>query len=237
MRILITNDDGIEGEGLAVLTKAAKKIGDVTVIAPKFEQSGKSHAIEIHKPFEVKRVDYMDGVISYTVDSTPADCVRYALCGLKEKYDLVLSGINCGLNIGEDIVYSGTCGAAFEAAYFGAYAVSVSTEPGGFSGIEPHLESVYRYFKEHGLLGIHPLYNVNIPKSADGIRITRQGGPYFRDNFSDEGNNMVLARGYSAYEERGDLTLDTETVFSGCISITPLSVGRTDETVYRHLTE
>lgn len=235
MRILITNDDGIAGEGLAILTEAAQKIGDVTVVAPKWEQSGKSHAIEIHEPFEVARIDYRPGVVAYTVDSTPADCVRYAFCGLHETFDLVLSGINKGLNIGEDIVYSGTCGAAFEAAYFGVYSVALSTEPNAFEGIEEHLETVYRFFREHALFDVHRLYNVNIPRTVKGIRVTRQGGPYYKDTFSDEGNGMVLAQGYSAYRERGDQTLDTESVFGGYISVTPLSVGRTDESVYQSL--
>lgn len=76
MKILLTNDDGIQSEGLMIVAKWAKKLGDVTVSAPKFEQSGKSHSIDIHNPFEVKKVDYLDGVRAFSVDSSPADCVR-----------------------------------------------------------------------------------------------------------------------------------------------------------------
>lgn len=88
MKILLTNDDGIQSEGLMIVAKWAKKLGDVTVSAPKFEQSGKSHSIDIHNPFEVKKVDYLDGVRAFSVDSSPADCVRFATLGLHETYDL-----------------------------------------------------------------------------------------------------------------------------------------------------
>ena len=119
MKILITNDDGIQSQGLRIVANWAKKLGDVTVCAPKFEQSGKSHSIDIHNPFEVQKVDYADDVRAYSVDSSPADCVRYGVLALGGEFDLVLSGINRGFNLGVDIVYSGTVGAAFEAAYFG----------------------------------------------------------------------------------------------------------------------
>ena len=106
MKILLTNDDGIGAKGISVLANWAKRLGEVTVIAPKSEQSGKSHGINIHSEMEIKAVDFPGAARAFAVDSTPADCVRFALLGLGEKFDLVLSGINCGLNIGTDIVYS-----------------------------------------------------------------------------------------------------------------------------------
>ena len=120
MRILITNDDGINAKGLLPLAQWAQRLGDVTVIAPKVEQSGKSHGIEIHKAFEVKKVDFAPGIEAYSVDSTPADCVRIAILGMKKQFDLVISGINRGLNIGRDTIYSGTVGAIFEANALGS---------------------------------------------------------------------------------------------------------------------
>ena len=104
MRILITNDDGINSPAIKALAIWAKKHGEVTVVAPKIEQSGKSHGIEIIKPIEIEKVDLVDGVTAYSVDSTPADCVRYGIIGLKKEYDLVLSGINRGYNLGKDIL-------------------------------------------------------------------------------------------------------------------------------------
>ena len=129
MRILITNDDGIQGEGLLHLVKWAQKLGEVVVAAPKVEQSAKSHSIQIHECFEVKKVDYLPGVTAYSVDSAPADCVRILTLGMHEKFDLVLSGINRGLNVGSDIMYSGTVAAVFEASNLGMKAIAVSTEP------------------------------------------------------------------------------------------------------------
>ena len=113
MRILIVNDDGIDTLGIRLLATWAKKYGEVTVVAPKVEQSGKSQAIEFVQPVEIKKVPFMEGVTAYSMASTPADCVRFGFVGLNQTYDLVLSGINRGVNVGSDIVYSGTVGAIF----------------------------------------------------------------------------------------------------------------------------
>ena len=126
LKILITNDDGINNIGIRLLANWAKQYGEVTVIAPKVEQSAKSHAIDIRGAFEIKKVPFMEGVEAYSVDSTPADCVRFGVIGLKQKYDLVLSGINKGVNVGDDIVYSGTCAAVFEAARMGLKGIAFS---------------------------------------------------------------------------------------------------------------
>jgi 5'-nucleotidase len=111
MRILIANDDGMHASQLVPLIQWARKLGDVTVAVPKYEQSAKSHSIEIHKSFEAKEVELEPGVTVWAVDSSPADCVRFAVIGLGLQFDLVISGINRGLNIGSDIMYSGTVAA------------------------------------------------------------------------------------------------------------------------------
>ena len=152
MRILITNDDGIQGEGLLHLVNWAKKLGEVVVAAPKEEQSAKSHTIEIRKSFEGKKVEYMPDVTAYAVDSSPADCVRLMVLGLHEKFDLVLSGINKGLNVGSDIMYSGTVAAVFEAAALGLKAIAVSTEPKAISVAWKELDRIWEYFCKHDLL-------------------------------------------------------------------------------------
>ena len=114
MRILITNDDGLYAEGLKILVEKARKYGEIVVVAPKEEQSAKSHSINIKTGIECKKVNLFEGIDSYQIDSSPADCVRYAYYGLKLDFDLVFSGINKGFNVGEDIMYSGTCAAIFE---------------------------------------------------------------------------------------------------------------------------
>jgi 5'-nucleotidase len=129
MKILITNDDGVFAPGIVPLVEWARKLGEVTVVAPKVEQSGKSHAINFTSPIEIKKVDLFEGVEAYAMDSTPADCVRFGITGLKREYDLVLSGINRGVNLGADIIYSGTVAAIFEAAYWKTRAIAFSTYP------------------------------------------------------------------------------------------------------------
>lgn len=107
MRILITNDDGIGAPGIIALARWAAKLGKVTVAAPSSEQSGRSHAINLTTPYKIKKVPFPDGIEAYSVDSTPADCVRFGLLSLEGGFDLVLSGINRGFNLGDDIGYSG----------------------------------------------------------------------------------------------------------------------------------
>ena len=235
MRILITNDDGIQGEGLLYLVNWAKKLGEVVVAAPKVEQSAKSHTVEIHKSFEAKRVDYLPGVTAYAVDSSPADCVRFMVLGLGEKFDLVLSGINRGLNVGSDIMYSGTVAAVFEAANLGMKAIAVSTEPKAISVAWEELDRVWDFFHKHRLLEKHKLYNVNIPLGAGQIKITRQGGPYYSDDFLPEENDMYRPHGKAIYAPSND-SFDTDTVLSRKeISIMPLTIQRVDMAVYEDL--
>ena len=164
MKILITNDDSISSEVLLPLAKWAKQFGEVTVVVPKYEQSGKSHCIEIRKAFEVKQVPFDDPDIkAYTVDSSPADCVRFALEGMQTTFDFVISGINRGLNLGVDVLYSGTLGAVFEAATFGLPAVALSTKSGGFNEAMEALDEIKDFFVHHDLMNKNSLYNINIP--------------------------------------------------------------------------
>lgn len=236
MRILVTNDDSITSEVLLPLAKWAKQFGEVTVVVPKYEQSGKSHCIEIHKAFEVKQVSFDDPDIkAYTVDSSPADCVRYAIEGMKLKVDFVISGINRGLNLGIDMLYSGTVGAVFEAACFGLPALALSTEPGGFDEAMQALEEVKAFFIKHDLMKKNSLYNVNIPKNHKDIRITRMGGRYFADDFLPQGNDMFLPTGKSVWKDSGDYSIDTDAALSGYISVLPLTLNRTNTDVFNEL--
>ena len=198
MRILIVNDDGIQAAQLPALVKWAMQLGQVTVVAPKVEQSGKSHGIEIHKSFSLEQVELVPGVEAYALDSTPADCVRYAILGMKRQFDLVISGINRGLNVGADIMYSGTVGAVYEAANLGVKAIAFSTSPTYYAHAAQHLDMVYRFIQEHQLLEKCAIYNVNIPDNPGVIRITHQGGPYYSDDFTLE-NGMVTPHGMDVF--------------------------------------
>ena len=236
MKILITNDDSISAKQLLPLIRWCQKLGDVTVIVPKYEQSGKSQSIELHKPFEIKKV-MLEDVEVITVDSSPADCIRYGVLGLKQYYDLVISGINRGFNMGRDIMYSGTAGGVFEAVSLGLKAVAISTGPEFYDrAIEP-LDQVLEFFKTHKLMEKCDLYNVNVVPDAKGIRITRQGGHFYSDDFIHEGNDMYMPHGKCVYKNQNDLTLDTDCVMNGYISVMPLTIDRADMEVYRTLSE
>ena len=236
MRILVTNDDSISSPVLLPLAKWAKQFGEVTVVVPKYEQSGKSHCIEIHKAFEVVEVPFDDPDIkAYTVDSSPADCVRYAIEGMHLAFDFVISGINRGLNLGIDMLYSGTVGAVFEAACFGIPAVALSTEPGGFDEAMAALDDLKEFFETHDLMGKNSIYNVNIPIGSKGIHITRMGGRYFADDVLPQENNMFLPTGKSVWVDDGDYNIDTNAALTGYTSVLPLTLDRTNMAVFGEL--
>ena len=235
MKILLTNDDGIEAEGIRALARWARKLGEVTVIAPRYEQSGKSHAIEFTKLFEIRRADFC-GIEAWSVDSTPADCVRFGFMGLKVRYDLVLSGINRGVNLGQDIVYSGTVGAIFEAYRMQSSGIAISTYPDTLEHAVARLDRVFDYFSENKLLELNPLYNVNIPKDPSGIRITKQGSPYFSDEFCKIGADLYMQSGHKLEDCcPEDAYRDTVATESGYISITPLCGSRTNLQLFEKL--
>ena len=235
MRILITNDDGIESPVLPRLIRWAEGLGEVVTVAPKVEQSGKSHAIDFTHPLEIKKVTLDGDISAYSMDSTPADCVRFAVLGLKEKFDLVISGINRGFNLGKDIVYSGTIGAIFEAARLGIKGIAISTDPRSFDFAVDHLDRVYSFIKERGLFLENDLYNLNIPIGNGEIKVTRQGGIYFTDAFIYKGDDMYEQAGEMVKSDSKDFTLDTDCVRNGYISITPLLSEKTNVEVFKKL--
>ena len=235
MRILVVNDDSVSAPQLIPLVKWCQKLGEVTVVVPKYEQSGKSQSIELHKPFEVKQIDLIPGVTAYTVDSSPADCVRYAVLGMKLKFDLVISGINRGFNMGGDIMYSGTAGGVFEAVSLGLKAVALSTGPEFYDRATEPLDQVLAFFQEHNLMDLCDLYNVNVVPDAKGIRITRQGGHFYSDDFIPEGNDMYMPHGKCVYENQNDLSIDSDCVMAGYISIMPMTINRADPAVYEKI--
>ncbi|MBE5761778.1 MAG: 5'/3'-nucleotidase SurE [Clostridiales bacterium] len=236
MKILITNDDSIGSEVLLPLAKWAKQFGEITVVVPKYEQSGKSHCVEFRKAFEVKQVPFDDPDIkAYTVDSTPADCVRFAVEGMRMEFDLVISGINRGLNLGIDVLYSGTLGAVFEAAAFGVPAVALSAKKGGFAEAMEALEEIKDFFIRHDLMRKNSLYNINIPINHKGIRITRVGNRYFADEFIPQGDDMYLPTYKNTWAASDDCSIDVNAAFSGYISVSPLTLDRTNMAVFEEL--
>lgn len=235
MKILITNDDGVNAPQLIPLIRKCMLLGNVTVVVPKEEQSAKSHSIEIRKPFEIRQRDLAPGITVWTVDSTPADCVRFAVTGLQQRYDLVVSGINRGYNLGVDIFYSGTFSAAREAVNKGMRAVALSTSVKYYDQAVNHLEDIFRYLRENSLLEKHPLYNINIPVDPKGFRITYQGGRSFSEEFIPLGNDLYAPGGKPLKADGSDPNRDTDAAMLGYISVTPMVTNLTDQAVFRNL--
>lgn len=236
MRILITNDDSVSAAQLPNLIRWCQKLGEVTVVVPEFEQSGKSHGIQLMHAFKAEQ-RMLEEFQVWTVDSTPADCVRFAVMGLHMEFDLVISGVNRGCNMGLDVMYSGTVAAIYEAAALGIPAVALSVPYPNYENATDHLDMVWDYFTENKLMEKHTLYNVNIPLNPKGICITRQGGPYYTDDFDPREGNLYMPVGRCIHENKGELTVDTDCVVSGYISITPMTLTRTDMAVFNLLTK
>ena len=170
MNIFITNDDGISAQGIAVLARAAAGFGRVTLVAPARQCSAMSHRITLGKPLRLEAVEFpVEHVTAYSLEGTPADCVKAALDAiLPERPDVVLSGINHGYNVGYDVVYSGTVGAAMEALMNGVPAIALSqNDVGSFDIAQAYLPQVLEE-----LLGAAPscreIWNVNFP--TEGCR-------------------------------------------------------------------
>ncbi len=235
MRILLTNDDGIEAEGLRLLVQWAKGLGEVTVFAPKVQQSAKSHSIQIHETYEVKKSDVFQGIEAYSVDSTPADCVRVAILGMKKQFDLVISGINCGPNLGGDIHYSGTVAACFEAAICGVKSIALSAAFNSFENAVKNVGRVYDEIVRRRMLDFAEIVNVNFPDKGDDILVTRMGPAIYTDEFEFLPNGHIQPKLKCLYEGTADPELDTDATMTGHISVTPLRYDLTDLTAFERM--
>ena len=235
MEILITNDDGVGAAQLLPLIRKCREFANVTVVVPKYEQSAKSHSIEIRNAFEIRQEQLTEDVTVWTVNSTPADCVRFAVNVLKTKFDLVISGINRGYNLGWDTMYSGTVAAATEAAHKGLKALAISTSTKYYDHAIDHLEEILRFVEEHRLFDHGRLYNINIPVDPVDIRITRLGDASFFEEFIPQGNDLYFPGGKPLRADGSDPTMDTHAVQHKFITVTPLTADKTDLYVLKNL--
>ena len=237
--ILLTNDDGIEAEGLRTLEEALKGLAHLVVVAPDQERSAVSHGLTLHSPLSAKEVKPDHHVLN----GTPADCVIYALRRLFTTFpDLVISGINHGANLGDDIMYSGTVAGAREASHHGVPSMAVSQayydeKPIRFKEGAAHIRGLVEAMLQNGLAGEICL-NVNIPvRKIKGIKITRMGCeehlPHF--NFLDR-NADYEAVPFSPGEcKKIDIMSDHQAILENYISITPLQRDQTDYTAAQSL--
>jgi 5'-nucleotidase len=159
-----------------------------------------------------------------------------AILGMKKQFDLVISGINRGLNIGQDTIYSGTVGAIFEANALGVPALAFSTSPAYYDKAVGHMDEIYDFICRNELMKYNNLYNINIPDDPVGFRITRQGGPYYSDKFEFQENDMVMPCGIDVLRSSNTKDLDTDAALvHHLISLSPLTLDRTNLAVYGNL--
>lgn len=230
MHILLTNDDGIDAEGLRSLYAALKsEYEDVTVVAPSGQRSAVGHGVSFHKSFAVEEAD-----IGYALDGTPADCVKWAILTLKRPIDLVISGINRGANMGVDVHYSGTVSAAMEAVIYSVPAVAFSCYCKAFR------DSAYLSQLSLGIVRAlvqNPLpkrrmLNVNYPNLVHGDRAEYVCAPLgfqFNDEIMQKLDGPLYAYdGYYGVRSPGNGS-DVDQVLAGRICLTPLTWDMTAE--------
>jgi 5'-nucleotidase len=235
MRILLSNDDGILARGLALLGEVCATVGQVTVVAPDREQSATSHSLTLHRPLRSTR--RADG--SFQVDGTPTDCVLLALGGLMpEKPDFVISGINHGPNMGEDVLYSGTVAAAMEGLAAGIPSIAVSYGSFDLEYLESHRDGLQRLLQRIVRRSDFPpetLLNVNLPPisggEVKGVRITHLGSRVFHEEIArmkDPWGREIYWIGGGHVTWSGGADSDFQAVHEGFVSVTPLHVDLTN---------
>ena len=205
-KILITNDDGIEADGIAHLIEAMRPLGDLVVFAPAKEQSGVGVSITLFSPVNVEKHFFPCKTTANKVHGTPADCVRLGLHLLgDEKPDLIVSGINNGANLGRYVLSSGTVGAVIEGSFRGIPGIAFSDsnyKRPRYKDFQPFARSIAAHVLEHPLPD-HTILNVNFPtKPVQGIRMTRQGLGHW--------NEELVSPEPSSFAFSGNLKLDNE---------------------------
>jgi 5'-nucleotidase len=234
MKILISNDDGIYSPGIAALAEVAARFGDVRIVAPDVEQSSMGHAITHSRPLTYRQTR-IGNFEAYRVNGTPADCVALGAHHW-ERVDLVLSGINLGLNLGNSMWHSGTLAAAKQAALLGVRGIALSTPAGDpspdFEGLAPWVERVLETLIPCDDL---PLVNVNFPVQPTGIRWARQSVRHYDGKVVPAEDPMGRRHFWITVApiDQPEEATDRWAVEHGLVSITPLRLDLTDHEALR----
>lgn len=228
-KILITNDDGIDSDGIIRLAKAAKEFGEVVVIAPESQRSAMSHSITLRTYIELKKVDFpVEDVVAYACSATPADCVRVGCLNvIKDGVDVVFSGINYGYNCATDLQYSATVGAAFEAAFQGYRAIAFSEDACECHEVtDEYLKAVIEELidKEPGE---NKIWNVNFPSckmsQCKGIKrdVTVSNDSIYTDRYDEEiiDDNTIRYMVNGIFEPSGKEGSDLHGIFDNYVTI------------------
>ena len=250
MRVLLTNDDGIEADGLQTLRRALLELPaiELAVISPDGNRSAMARSITTRRPLWVQEVQFDDGTVGYATDGTPVDCVRLARLGLIEGFEaeMVISGINHGSNLGDDITYSGTVAAALEAIVLGLPGIAVSQQSNAceldfraglafeFGAAAAFTSRLVEELQDVPLPA-GTLLNINVPgKRPTGVEVARLGKRVYRDELAlieegEGGRRQYRIYGEASYEEEETGT-DLATVAEGKVAVTPIHFDLTDRT-------
>ncbi len=233
LHLLLTNDDGVTAPGLLALKEALAPLGRITVIAPNRNYSAAGHRKTMHKPLRLEPAHLADGAPAWACSGAPSDCVAVALLGfVKEKIDLVVSGINPHPNLGQDLTYSGTVTAAMEAVIAGIPGLAVSTDAGSPPDYAAAGRAVAEVVRAAARAGLPPetLLNINVPRDYHGFHVTRQGKRVYHDELVERRD----PRGQPYYWIGGELPggvaeagTDFWAMANGYVSVTPLHLDLT----------
>lgn len=231
-RILVTNDDGVYSEGIRLLARALERLGEVIVVAPDREQSATSHSLTLTRPLRMRKLEEN----CWAVDGTPTDCVNLAVLSLLVDHppDLVVSGINFGTNVGDDVTYSGTVSATFEGSLLSIPSLAFSQEVAEGFSFARSAELATRFVEAVLLAESIPrdlLLNFNFPAGeARGVRFTRLGKRVYRQSVVEKtdprGQKYYWIAGTPEWQD--DEGTDHEAVHQGYVSVTPLHLDLTD---------
>ncbi|MCO4294467.1 5'/3'-nucleotidase SurE [Solitalea sp. MAHUQ-68] len=232
MRILITNDDGIYSPGIAALAKIALGFGEVFIVAPDVEQSSMGHAVTHSRPLSFKKSPiYFEGIEAFRVNGTPADCVALGT-HIYTQIDLVLSGINMGMNLGNSIWHSGTLAAAKQAVLLGVKGIAFSTSVGNtepdFEALEPFVRDTLDVLLKNTNFG---LFNVNVPPQPIGMKWTRQSVRLYDGKVVPGVDPMGRKHYWFTVTplEQSEENSDRWAIEHNFISVTPLRLDLTNE--------
>ena len=236
--ILVTNDDGYDAPGILALAEAMRALGDVQVSAPATNQSGSGHAITLFKDIPYRRCSIGSDIPALAVGGSPADCIAVAMLGLLDhKPDIVVSGINRGANMGQDLTYSGTVTAALEAAIHGLPALAMSLAVPRADRVEDYQVAAKIATQIAGKVleeGLPPLtiLSVNVPGVARfedlrGVRLTRQGVRIYRDQLNYVDGGVVRVEGQPPVGNFDEIGTDIWAVHRDFVSITPVHLDMT----------
>jgi len=233
MHVLVSNDDGYSAPGIRALADVIAERAEVTIVAPERDRSGASNSLTLDQPIRVRR----ESTDTYRVEGTPTDCVHLAITGLLERDpDMVMSGINAGANLGDDVLYSGTVAAAMEGRYLGLPAVALSLA----SHTPVHYETAARVAAviferlRHDPLPADTILNVNVPdrlwEELKGFEATRLGQRHRAEpviRAEDPRGRPIYWIGPPGPEQDAGAGTDFDAINRGCVSVTPIQVDLT----------